>query len=284
MQQKLPLLSIIIPCYNDLHFIQKSVDSALGQTYPNKEIIIIDDGSNNATKEILRGIEPMVDLLITQENKGLSSARNAGIKKARGEYILVLDSDDFFEPQFAERALEIIISNPQKYKIITCQAHRFNKKGTIDIFTPKGGNIKAFLFSNSAIGNSLFKKADWESVDGYDEKMTNGYEDWEFFIRLLKEGGEAFVILEPWFNYRQKENSMRLEANKVKFDLWEYIFLKHSDLYKNYFDLYTRNFLTKLKEEEREKIKNTARLEFRLGNAILKPLRILKSQLKWRMK
>ncbi len=96
------LVSIIIPCYNDEQYIEQCVNSALNQTYSNIEVIVVDDGSNRKTKTVLKKLEPNITTLITQNNQGQSTARNVGIRYAKGNYILVLDSDDYFEPTFCE--------------------------------------------------------------------------------------------------------------------------------------------------------------------------------------
>ncbi|EGV44337.1 glycosyltransferase [Bizionia argentinensis JUB59] len=270
-----PLVSIIIPCYNDNKHIFEAVLSANTQTYSNKEIIVVDDGSNGATKVALGKLSFKIDKIITQENKGLSSARNTGIRAAKGSLIIVLDSDDFFEPEFCESAVGIKLQNPH-YKIISCKARRFDANGLIDIYTPRGGDIKNFLFSNSAIGNSLFSKADWEHVGGYDEYMKKGYEDWEFYIRMLLTSGEAFIIQEPLFNYRQKKNSLRISANSIKYELWQYIYTKHEKLYKANYPLMIKFFLEKLRHIEKEKLKQVKRIDFKIGKFILSPFRFFK--------
>ena len=98
------LTSIIIPCYNDAQYIEQSVLSAVNQTYPYIEVIVVDDGSNAETKKILKKLESKIFKLITQENYGQSKARNIGIEAANGDYILVLDSDDYIESTFCEKA------------------------------------------------------------------------------------------------------------------------------------------------------------------------------------
>ena len=275
----LPIVSIIITCYNDFAYVEEAISSAVGQTYGKKEIIVVDDGSEEETRTLLRKKKHSVNQLIFQQNLGLSTARNTGVNAASGKYIVVLDGDDSFDPTFCEKAVELIQHDSLKAKIITCQARRFNNKGTIDIFTPAGGELQNFLFQNSAIGNALFVKNDWERIGGYDENMKDGYEDWEFYIRILKQGGEAIVIPEPLFNYRQKVDSMRKRANKIRYELWEYIFLKHEEVYKGNFSALVHFLLEKLKEEEREKIKNRNRPEFTIGKIILHPLRSIKSAL-----
>lgn len=275
------LVSIIIPCYNDAQYIEQSVQSALDQIYPYKEIIVVDDGSNVETKAVLQKLEPQITKLITQEqeNQGQSSARNFGINQAKGEYILVLDSDDFFEPTFAKKAINVF-EKDSSVKIVTSYVTRLIENKKKDVFKPTGGMINNFLKCNCATGSAIFRKFDWQKLGGYDEKMKTGFEDWEFYIRMLIDGGYAFVIPEPLFNYRIKENSTTTRANKNKTTLLQYIYFKHKELYLENFELLVNHLLCLLEREEFEKNKNTKRLEFRIGKLILKPLRYLKSIVK----
>ncbi|XMO86577.1 glycosyltransferase [Algibacter sp. AS12] len=276
---KKPLLSIIITCYNDAEFVEQSVNSALNQSYSNKEVIVVDDGSDDETKQVLIKLENKITKLIVQDNNGQSSARNAGINRANGDYILILDSDDFFESLFCEKAIDVFLKN-KEVKIVTCYANLLFNNGSTHIFKPKGGDIKDFICLNGALGTSMFKKSDWNSVKGYDENMRSGFEDWEFFIRVLQNGGTTHVIKEPLFNYRKRLNTTTAKANKIKYDLIKYIYLKHKDLYVKYNDLFVFHLLRKLEQEEKEKIKNTLRKEFVIGRSILSPFRIFKKLFK----
>lgn len=272
-----PKISIIIACFNDTDVVD-AVKSAYYQSYFNKEIIVVNDGSNLETANAIRSVQKFIDIIITQENQGQSIARNNGIKKATGEYILNLDSDDTFKPNYCEEAIKVFKYN-ENVKIVTCKARRFTKKnGEIDVFTPAGGDLKNFLFSNSALGSSMFKKTDWEACGGYEEKLpVLGFEDWELYLNILKEGGIAYVIQEVLFNYQVRANSTTAQIKDFKLDKFKYIILKHSELYKDNFEALVTDLIERLKVEEKEKIKNTQRIEFKLGKTILKPLRIFKS-------
>ena len=275
MNFNLPLISIIIPCYNDAQYIEQSVNSALNQTYQNKEVIVVDDGSNAETKAVLKKLAPQITKLITQENQGQSTARNVGIRETKGEYILVLDSDDFFEPTFCEKAMAVF-KNDGNVKLVVSYANRISDSKIIDIFKPLGGHLESFLLNNCAMGSAMFKKYDWDKINCYDENMRNGFEDWEFYIRLLQNEGKAHVIPEPLFNYRLRKNSTTNKANKIKYDLLKYIYFKHQDLYKANFELFISHLLSRVEREEKEKLKNTQRLEFKIGKAVLKPFRWFK--------
>lgn len=277
---KNPLLSIVISCYNDADYIEQAVSSALNQTYSNKEIIVIDDGSNAETKAVLKKLEPKITTLITQENQGQSIARNNGIRKANGEYILNLDSDDFFEITFCEKAINKF-EEEKEIAIVTCNVNRFNTSGSIDVFFPNGGFLNNFLFSNSAMGSSMFKRKDWERCGGYEEKLPIlGLEDWEFYIRILKLGGYAYVIQETLFNYQVRENSTTDRIREVRLDKFKDIIMKHKQLYNANFEILVENLFDQIKREQSEKIKNTERIDFRVGKAVLRPLRWIKALLK----
>ena len=274
-----PKVSIIIACYNDPD-VAVAVKSAYDQTYSNKEIIVVNDGSNAATVDALKSVRKYIDIIIDQENKGQSKARNNGIKRAKGKYILNHDSDDFFEPSFCEEAVSYF-EKDDDIVIVTCLAHRFNKEGNIDVYTPQGGSIKDFLFANSAMGSAMFKKQNWDQVGGYEEKLPIlGIEDWEFYINLLKYKGYAFVIPKALFNYQLRGDSSTARIRELKYDKYRHIIEKHKDLYKDNFDGLVNFFTERIKFEQKEKIKNTNRLEYRLGFSILRPLRFLKSLIK----
>ncbi len=266
-------VSIIIPCFNDTDYIQQSVQSAFDQTFENKEIIVVDDGSNEETKAVLKTLEPKITLLITQENKGPSAARNTGIANATGEFILVLDSDDYFETSFCEKAIEIF-QKDSNIKMVTCYARWFWNNINFQIFKPAGGELKNFLLSNSSLG-TIFLKKNWKEVGGYDEMMVNGFEDWEFYIRLHSNGGKTEVIPEVLFHYRKKKKSRTTTANENRYDLLEYIFTKHAKIYKEHFDFFIHEWLQSIKKSEAFKEQVMDSLDYKIGNKLLKPLRFM---------
>src|SRR6516165_2038844 len=107
----LPLVSVIIPAYNSAAHIRETLESVLSQTYHNFEVILINDGSPD-TEEFERAIAPYRDriIYISQENRGPSAARNAGIRRARGEYLAFLDSDDVWSPTCLAAQVELALS------------------------------------------------------------------------------------------------------------------------------------------------------------------------------
>jgi glycosyltransferase involved in cell wall biosynthesis len=106
-----PLVSVIIPAYNRAHTVAETVDSVLQQTYPNLEVIVVDDGSKDNTQEVLRGYGSRIRS-VYQENAGQMAARNRGIQESRGEIVTFLDSDDLWLPLCVERHVQILQKAP----------------------------------------------------------------------------------------------------------------------------------------------------------------------------
>src|ERR687898_3129642 len=96
------LVTVVIPCYNQAHFLGEAIESVLSQSYPNFEILVVDDGSPDDTSEVASRYPPQQVRLISQKNQGVSAARNTGIGHARGEYVVFLDADDRLLPEALE--------------------------------------------------------------------------------------------------------------------------------------------------------------------------------------
>nr|WP_314897214.1 glycosyltransferase family A protein [uncultured Flavobacterium sp.] len=275
-------VSVIVPCYNHDKYIGEALQSIIDQTYQNWECIIVNDGSPDQTEMVAKEWcdKDSRFRYLFQENGGLSNARNYGIQNANGIYILTLDADDKFEPTFIEKAQKILLNN-QDVGIVCSWGYRFMEGRKFGLFQPNGNTIKDFLFYNSGIASSLFRKECWEKVGGYDEKMKFGYEDWEFYISVCKLGWKVHVIQEPLFFYRQHHISMRTVAlNNYDAGIKKYIYQKHEELYKEYYEDLIDYFLGAIALEKKNTIKTQKKIDFRVGAAVLKPLRIIKNLFK----
>jgi glycosyltransferase involved in cell wall biosynthesis len=201
------LVSVIIPTYNRAHTLQRTINSVFHQTYRNYEIIVVDDGSIDNTKEIVKiygnGIR-----LITQKNLGPSSARNAGIKVSRGEYIAFLDSDDVWSPLKLEKQIEVLLKAPKSVACCLCNTKFTGEKyGGKTAFQVAKINMKyenslwlnvtevlitRFVLFNQAV---LIKRDILISNGVFDERLKI-MEDYELALRLSKRGPWA-IIREP---------------------------------------------------------------------------------------
>ena len=276
------LVSVVVPCYNHAQFLPEALNSVLEQTYDNWECIIVNDGSPDNTEAIAKDWckKDSRFKYFYKENGGLSSARNFGIKNANAEYILTLDSDDKFEKTFIAKAVAVLDEN-EKIGIVSSWGIRFIGNIYFEPFKPDGRNLNDFLFKNAAIGTSFFRKKCWIEVGGYDEEMKKGYEDWEFYIRVSKNGWETFIIEEILFFYRQGTNSMRNVAvsqydSQIKF----YIFNKHKELYINNFESLLHNLLSIAEINKKNELKRINSIDYKLGSLILKPFRYIKRFIK----
>ena len=270
-------VTVVIPCFNDGPFINKAIHSVLNQTIKPDQIIVVDDGSEQATKAILEAITYPEVKVVFQKNKGVSVARNVGIDLAKTDYILTLDADDYFESTFIEKAINILDNNP---KIVTvgCLIKVLEIDNTqTEILKPLGGAVQDFLVKNNGVGCSMFRKSAWKSVSGYDEKMLDGYEDWEFWIAILKDGKQMHIIQEPLFTYRMKKHSRDKKALKLHdYKLREYIFNKHKTLYFDNFETFAKQILYQNSRLRQDKIKTLNSLNTKIGKTILAPLRFIK--------
>lgn len=118
-----PTVSIIIPCYNHARFLSRAIDSVLGQTFSDWEVIVVDDGSTDNTHEVATQFADQRVRYVHQENQGLSAARNTGILAAKGEYLAFLDADDEWECRFLERCVTTLDSNPKVAGVYTFNYH-----------------------------------------------------------------------------------------------------------------------------------------------------------------
>ncbi|MFA5894321.1 MAG: glycosyltransferase [Candidatus Shapirobacteria bacterium] len=226
-----PLVSIIIPCFNYGKYLNNAIDSVLSQTFQNFEIIVVNDGSTDEfTKKVLSEINNPKIKVIHQVNSRLPTARNNGTKVAKGKYICCLDADDMIAPTYLEKTLLLLETN----KLDVCGSWLQEFEGGSFIWKTQPLDLAVIMKSNSQIVSSVFTKSIWEKVGGYSTKMEKmGYEDWEFWINIAKNGGMGSVVEEPLFLYRKHGVSMIDNARKNNDLLYKTIKEIHKDLYTN---------------------------------------------------
>lgn len=240
-----PLISIITPCYNQGQFLKETVASVINQSYLNWEMIIVDDGSTDDTAVIANECKEQDSRItfMSQTNQGVSVARNNGVKVSKGKYILPLDGDDTIETNYIQRAVEYLEEHPECI-VFYCLANKFGKEnGPWDVMYT---DYKSLLLGNAIFCSSIFRRTDFDRIGGYDESFVFGYEDWEFYIRLLAIGGYVYQDKARMFNYRIKDKNISHDALAQK--NVERIF---NDIYKKHFDIYTKffsNFILSQKE------------------------------------
>lgn len=222
-------VSIVVPCWNAGQFLPGLFQSLAAQTFRDFETIVIDDGSTEAaTLEALTTLPDSVTL-IRQENSGLPGARNAGFRAAAGDYVLPLDCDDSLAPEFLAKGVARLDAEPKLDFVFSHMRLVGARSGTL----ARGFNRFDQLFLNQLPYSLLMRRAAWERVGGYDETMRQGYEDWDFNLRLIMTGSLGGLMAEPLFIYRVAEGGMLLSKSARRHgELWEKIRAKHRAAYE----------------------------------------------------
>ncbi len=273
-------VTVIIPCYNDGQYIIEALQSIYNQTLLPEKIIVVDDGSEAATKKILVTINHPLVKIVYQENKGVSAARNRAVSLAETDYIANLDADDYYVPTFIEKAVTVL-NQDDEIMAVSSYCRMFQKTKTIEIVKPLGGKLKDFIVINNSRASAVFRRKCWEAVGGFDENMRGGYEDWEFWIAILKQGGVIHIIKEILSHYRIKQYSRDQKALVYHdFELREYIYLKHKELYKTYADFYISQLLRQNSLLRNSLFNIKKSIDFSIGNKILLPFRTIKKLFK----
>jgi len=184
-----PQFSVIIPVYNRSVLVRRAIDSVLRQSFPAREIIVVDDGSTDTTPEVLNNYLPKISIIRTT-NRGVAAARNSGISRAESEWIALLDSDDEWLPGKLKQSVEFIAENPglrifQSEELWIRNGRRVNPKYRHQkpagwIFEP---SLKLCLVSPSAV---VFRKTLFYETTGFDETMTV-CEDYDLWLRIARQ-------------------------------------------------------------------------------------------------
>lgn len=227
-------ISIVIPTYNQGEYLEDCLESAYNQTVQAHEIIVVNDGSLDDTKEIAERFMfkefPLISSpvrVINQVNKGLASARNTGIMNATGDYVLFLDSDDMLLENTIERLTqEIQVTNAD------IVAPSFKEFGKSDREVILGGFTMEDLKKANRLGYfSAVRRSALLECGGYNPKMKWGYEDYDLWFDLFKRGKSIAVLQEVLVMYRVKERSMIHEANEHAEELLAQIKKNHKEIF-----------------------------------------------------
>lgn len=279
-------ITVIVTSYNYAQFIIDALESVSKQTFHDFECIILDDGSIDNTKEIVTKWIKKDNRFkyFYQENTGVSKARNNAIKKASSEYILPLDADDKIGENYLEECFNAIRFN-REVKIVYGQSYLLNnpyKKFNLDNY-----NFEDLLYKNMLHCTSLFRKKDWERIGGFDEKLTVGLEDWEFWIHLLKGGGKVVKISKCKFYYRIKEQSLNVTmiSDSYGYDSRLYIFNKHIESYRktNFYDMYFENYRLKKKVKNPLLFLSSTKLVVLFVKSVIESVKSIAVRVKWKI-
>lgn len=244
-----PLITIVVPIYNVERFLRPCIESILGQTYKNLEIILVDDGSTDSCGKICDKYEKIDSriLVIHQENKGLSEARNAGIDAATGEYIAFIDSDDYVRGNYTETLLHALVENDAE--IAVCSFQYVDEEGK---YIRNSSRLKEkkktytgeqFLMADRQLQdvsiiawNKLYKRSVFSKL-----RYRAGvlYEDAFIYPELFWNCRKVVVINESLYFYRERRGSivhspLTMKRAKMHYDFykeWKCFFAEKKNRY-----------------------------------------------------
>jgi glycosyltransferase involved in cell wall biosynthesis len=269
------LVSVIVPCYNQAQYLSEALQSVLGQTITNWECIIVNDGSSDNT-EFIASTWCKKDnrfQYLKKENGGLASARNEGIKVAKGKYILPLDADDKIGSRYLEEAAKIL-NKDREIGIVYCNVEFFGEK--TGKWKLPDFSIDGILIMNMIICTALFRRSDFLETKGFDPNMKYGWEDWDLWLSLIENGKGVYKLPGVHFYYRIKNKNSMLQDLSLRPEKYRYslktIYLNHFDLYLskqgNPIELYSKLNKVLLSKD------------YRIGRFIINPLRKLRYWIK----
>ena len=206
------LVSVIIPCYNQAHFLDEAIQSALAQTYSHREVFIVDDGSADNTAEVAAGFGGV--RYIRQENSGVSAARNTGLKESRGEYLVFLDADDRLLPEALEIGVDCLRRHPEcafasgHSRFITADGALLAPPAQLCVTRD---HYLELLRGNYiwCPGSVIYRRSVFEVVEGFDTSLGPGA-DYDLYFRITRHS--------PVFCHNQFVAGYRLHGSSMSTD------------------------------------------------------------------
>lgn len=228
-----PLVSVIVPVYNMQEYLDDCVNSIAESLYPAIEIIIADDGSQDdsyrtAMKLAEKWRQRCSIKIIHQKNQGVSSARNNAIAAASGEFILPVDGDDKISPQFIGDAVSVFLKD-SKVKVVIPRAEKFGEEHGEWVLPDF--SLELLARKNFICATAMYRKSDWKKAGGYCEDFK-GFEDWDFWIAMLKEGGNVVKLGDIGFYYRKRKGSKRIADRRFKKEMISKLNQRHPEFFQ----------------------------------------------------
>lgn len=261
------LVSIIIPVYQKVQYIEKCIHSLINQNYKNIEILLIDDGSTDGSEVICDKLAEEYNFIRTihQNNRGVSSARNKGIKNATGEYILFLDCDDFIENDILYRLIKLIEEtktdicifdfiyfNEKRHDIITTsfKSDIYSKRDIVEYFWA----IFEKRISHN-VGNKIYKSKIIKDNNILFNEEYSIFEDILFFLEYLNNVNKIYYLNEPLYYYYSHDSGSLRTSYKKKFfkahiDVYNQIekFLNNNLKFDQYSEKFYKNYMYGISE------------------------------------
>ncbi|KRF18678.1 glycosyltransferase family A protein [Paenibacillus sp. Soil787] len=229
-----PTVSVIIPCKNMGKSLEDAIDSCLGSDFADIEIIVANCGSTDPyTNQLLNNLNRPNTRVIHLGNLGYPFVRNVGIREARGKYVMSFTAEHSIHPEYIGKAVRILEDRPD-IAFVTPSLLCYGV--TFYIWEAPPFHLGRMLVENSACTSSMIRKSAWNEVGGYDESLSDGYEEWDLWLSLATGGWSGGAISEPLFYYRAYDRSYSQEELN-KFETFRTYILK------KYYQKYSQNQL-----------------------------------------
>jgi glycosyltransferase involved in cell wall biosynthesis len=218
------LVSAIIPAYNTERYLERAIRSALGQTHRELEVLVVDDGSTDRTREVAEDYAKKDSRVRvwSQPNAGVSHARNAAMRRAAGEVFALLDSDDAWMPDYLETQVGVLERCPD---IAAVSANVVNMGGRKDgeSYWPVSDAVVRLSFldlierEDSVCIMCVFRRSMYETIGTFDETFTKGNEDYEYWLRAAASGLVFAQVRRPLAYYQRRPESLSaVELNMLR--------------------------------------------------------------------
>jgi len=242
-----PKVSIIIPAYNSEKFIKRAIQSVLSQTYKDFELIIVDDGSTDNTKEIVEEFQkkdPRIKYVWEENSGGPARPYNLALKQCQGEYIAFLDHDDEWLPEKLEKQLAIFKKYEGKVNLglVACEAYIADLSGNIkgkfnfkydNLLGPENFDLFFKMWGVSSLSCVVIRKEVFEKVGNFDENFKVAA-DIDIYLRILK-NYYFYFLKESLVNYTQSDSSLSNEQFWIRqMPEYEYLLQKYEEDFKKY--------------------------------------------------
>src|SRR6266581_1307981 len=272
-------VSIIIPCYNQGAMLREALASIEQVRNENLlEVIVVDDGSSKVeTRTILSQVQEAGYCVVPQPNRGLGAARNAGIRRAKGEFILPLGSDNRLRDAYLNEGVSLLKNNI-RLGVVYADGEYFGER--TGPWRAQEFNLLSMIRGNFIDACALFRKKLWEEVGGYDEQMPwTGWEEWDFWLRVAYRQGTFVHLPKVGFDHRVASESVRPLADEHRLDLFNYIFGKpEMACYRLIREMDEQAQILRARVQSMEELVRGIKglRSYRLGHGLLAPARLLR--------
>ncbi len=220
-----PTISVIIPVYNQAVYVSEAIQSVLGQTYPDFELIVVDDGSTDETPRILESFHDPRLRVFRQPNKGLSEARNYGLRESSAPLVTFLDSDDYFYPDKLAVLSDYLQEHPE-IGLVSGGTQYIDQKGQPlrqEVNSPGILDLHKFLISNPICVSAILMRRIWFDRVGMFDVNLRACEDWDLWIRLAYAGCRFAWVEQPVVAYRYHGGQMTRESDRMRKAIFSFI-------------------------------------------------------------